>query len=317
MTPTLVVGGGGLIGSAVVTALGTGPGMARPSTVVAPSGLPWTDPGALRARFRAEIESFATQVASSAEGRWRVVWAAGRAVVASSSSEADAETEAFRAFLGSIEESLDASAGRLLLVSSAGAMYAGSTGPPFDEASNPVPISAYGRSKQAQEWALGDFVSRTGATGIAARVANAYGARQDITKRQGLVSQLCVAIRTRRPVKIFVPLDTRRHLMWSADVGRAIANLLDTARIPDGKSEPRVVVSGRALTISETIGAIRRVVGTTPPHLLSRTKEAGVHPVDLRLRTNHEAEVGIDSPTPLEIGVERTWRASLREPRRR
>jgi UDP-glucose 4-epimerase len=231
--------------------------------------------------------------------------------VATSEGDADAEVEAFRGFLGAVDDHLDPEVGRLLLVSSAGALYAGSHGPPFDEETDIAPISPYGMSKKAQEDLLVEFVTRTGATGITARVANVYGERQDLTKQQGLISLLCHAILSRRPVRIFVPLDTRRHLVWADDAGRAIVNLLDSVPLESGHLATRVVVAGRALTVGEMIARVRRVVGVTPPHLVTQTTEARLHPVDLRLRTRHVNELGLLAPTPLEVGIARTWRAAL------
>ncbi len=309
--PTLVLGAGGLIGSSVCAALHSAPSGGHPLSCHTPQRLPWSRPEELAERLGTELADFARLVPVSGGSRWRAVWAAGRATVATSQGDADAEVEAFRGFLDAVDAHLDPKTGRLLLVSSAGALYAGSQSPPFDEETGIAPISPYGISKQAQEDLLVGFVARTGATGIAARVANVYGARQDLTKQQGLISLLCDATLSRRPVRIFVPLDTRRHFVWADDAGRAIVNLLDAVPLDSGDVASRVVVAGRALTVGEIIARVKRVVGVTPPHLVAQTKEARMHPVDLRLRTQHPDELGLLAPTPLEVGIARTWRAAL------
>jgi UDP-glucose 4-epimerase len=319
---TLLFGAGGLVGGAVAARLA---GVAPPSerTGCTPAVVRWARPEQAHADISGAVAAFAQRLRrrEASDRGWQVVWAAGVAVVASSEQAAASETTAFERCLEAVETQLLAGelagGGRLLLVSSAGGVYAGSRGAPFDERTVPVPLAAYGRQKLAQEALLAQQAGRSGLRGIVARLPNVYGDRQDLAKRQGLVSALCRAVLTREPLRIFVPLDTRRHLLWADDAGTAIRNLLGRT-ITDGPDVAvRVVVGDRAVSVAEIIAAVRRVTGRPPPILVTLGREARFHGRDLRLRTGFAGELGLESPLPLEQGVQRIWSRMLAGPRQR
>jgi UDP-glucose 4-epimerase len=295
--PTLVIGAGGLLGSAIVRRL-TAPIAAR--------GIAWTDPD----RAAIGLESAVQDLARSADGGATVIWVAGRAVIASSADEIDAETRTFARFLDVVERHLGMDGTRFLLASSAGALYAASTGAPFDEGTDPAPLSDYGRGKLEQERLLTEWAVRTGGRAIAARLATVYGTGQDPTKAQGLVTALCRSVMTRAPVRVFVPLDTRRHLVWEEDAARAIIAHAHGTGVPSGDMAVRVVATPSSVTIGETIATVARVTRSRPSVLQAAGREAARHGVDLRLRSAHP--LAEPMATPLVVGVARVWRALLR-----
>ena len=216
---TTIIGGGGLIGSALVARLRADGRPAAPAT-----GIPWGDRAAvaaafddLAARLRAENDARADRAP------WRIVWVAGRAVIPSPDGAHRAEVDAFDDLLGVLGRRLGGRDGEVLLVSSAGGVYAGSEAPPFDERTTPVARSAYGRGKLDQELLLAEAAVRHGWQARVARVANVYGAGQDPLKPQGLVTRLCRAVVLDEPVRLYVPAATARHYLHVDDV----AALLD------------------------------------------------------------------------------------------
>ena len=62
------------------------------------------------------------------------------------------------------------------------------------------------------------------------RIANLYGPGQNLDKPQGLVSQLCAAHLERRPVSIWVSLDTLRDYLYAPDCAQMVLDCLDRAR---------------------------------------------------------------------------------------
>ena len=59
---------------------------------------------------------------------------------------------------------------------------------------------------------------------VLGRLANVYGPGQTLGKPQGLLSQLCLADATGRPLPVFVSMDTIRDYLYAGDAaadGRA------------------------------------------------------------------------------------------------
>lgn len=305
MTPTLVVGAGGLIGGAVTAALGP---TARPAAVR------WTSP-----ERDDDLRSAVAALAADPEVRrsgWRIAWCAGRSVVGSEDAPAAAETAAFARLLGAVADLLPGGPrGRIVLTSSAGGLHAGGE-PPFDEASVPAPRTAYGAQKLEQERLLAASAAGLGHDAVTVRLGPVYGPGQDPSKPQGLVSALSRAVVTRRPVRIYVPVETRRPYLWVGDAGRILAGLLGAPADAGGALRVRTVPAGPEVSIRQLVGTVGRIARRTPPVLLAPGPEAAAHARDLRLATRHPAETVLPDPTPLTVGVGRLWRAMLSEPTR-
>ena len=82
--------------------------------------------------------------------------------------------------------------GGLFVASSAGGVYAGSSDPPFTERSVPRPISPYGRQSWNTSVSATLWGEAHGIPVLIGRIANLYGPGQDMSKAQGLVSQLAL-----------------------------------------------------------------------------------------------------------------------------
>ena len=95
-------------------------------------------------------------------------------------------------------------------------------GAPFTEHTTPAPISAYGRAKLRSEEIATEFAVRTGSALLVGRLSNLYGPGQDITKPQGLISQLCRAQLTRQPLSVYVSLDTMRDYLFVDDAAAMV-----------------------------------------------------------------------------------------------
>ena len=152
-----------------------------------------------------------------------VFWCAGAGVVGTSQEALDAELSVLRGFL----EGWHPRDSAFFFASSAGGVYAGSAGPPFTEETTPVPLAPYGHAKISAEQLTREFSARTGVPVLAARISNLYGPGQDISKPQGLVSQLCRAQLTRQPLSVYVSLDTMRDYLYVDDAARMSVAALD------------------------------------------------------------------------------------------
>lgn len=267
-------------------------------------GLPWNDRSELSRRFRRIIGELDERRLPQA-----IVWTAGRSVIASPEADCRQETDAFRLFLDTLSTSSDPRRYFVVLASSIGGLYAGSpTGTFIDEGTVPRPTSAYGREKLHQEDMLRELCVRTGARSVLARIATAYGPDQDPTKAQGIISGLIAALRSGRPLRIFVPLDTSRSYLWVDDIGRTLELIATEGDIEAGETHTRLLAGDRMVSIIELLEIFRRVIGRRPPVLISRGPARALHATHLSVRPRAMPPIRL---TPLEVGLARCWRAAV------
>lgn len=295
---TVVVGGGGLIGSALAARLRAGGGRAD----VVP-GLPWGDRGAVAEAFDAVAAGIRARLDAEGPGAsWRLVWAAGRAVIPSPDADQRAEVAALDDLLAALGRRLGGRAGDVLLVSSAGGVLAGSSDPPFDERTPPAPRSAYGRGKLDQELLVGEAAVRFGWQARVARVANVYGAGQDPSKPQGLVTRLCLAAVDGAPVRLYVPPTTARHYLHVSDAAVLLHRLLELPPTGPGLPILRLVTAGGPVTVAELVRTVETVSGTPVPVEWTGSEDARFHGASVAL-TSRYPDMALPDPVPLEEGV--------------
>ncbi|MBT9255796.1 NAD-dependent epimerase/dehydratase family protein [Phycicoccus sp. MAQZ13P-2] len=290
-----VVGSGGLVGRHLVAALRAG------GHEVTTSRVPWADEHRSVDVLRRDLDLFAER----RDGRpWLVAWCAGAGVVATGADALAAEQRVFERFCALLPEDPDG-AGVVVLASSAGGLYAGSGAPPFTEDTAPAPLVAYGRTKLAMEEALAAAVARTGSRAVAARLANVYGPGQTLGKPQGLLSQLCLSDATTRPLPVFVSLDTIRDYVYVADVARMLLRCAELVRDePAGRLVPKVVASGRPVTVGHLVSEARRVFHRPLRTAMAPGGRGQV--LDLRLGSVRWPEVDALASTPLAAGLAAT-----------
>jgi UDP-glucose 4-epimerase len=144
---------------------------------------------------------------------------------------------------------------------------------------------------------------------IIGRIANVYGPTQKPDKPQGLITQLCRAAAIRKPLNIYVPLETVRDYIYVDDVAEVIdglvAHTLEAGTPPGFTVE--IIASGEAATISTVIRQVENVTHRHLPLGFADAPAAGRHARDLRLiRTPRVADL-LPRPTPLPVGIRRTY----------
>jgi UDP-glucose 4-epimerase len=293
-----VVGAGGLVGRHVLAELAVG------DHEVLTTSVPWADEEASVRALTAGVEQFATARAGRS---WVLAWCAGAGVVATGEEALAAEVRVFERVTAALTASvLPGEDGVVFLASSAGGLYAGSTPAPFDERTAPRPLVAYGRAKLAMEAAVSELASATGVRAVLGRLANVYGPGQTLGKPQGLLSQLCLADATGRPLPVFVSMDTIRDYLYAGDAARMIVRSVALARDePAGTVVAKVLASGRPVTVGYLVSEARRVF-----HRPLRTIPVGGastgQVLDLRLESRVWPEVDALAATPLAAGLSRT-----------
>jgi UDP-glucose 4-epimerase len=165
----------------------------------------------------------------------------------------------------------------LLLCSSAGGVYGNSVDLPVTEDSPCSPISEYGHNKLRQEAQLLRWVDETpGVSCLVARISNLYGPGQALTRSQGLIGRLSQNLVYRRPLNIYVPLDTLRDYLYVEDAARYILRCINRLRQSDARtSQVKIFAAERSISIAGIIGILSRVAKRPPrivcrPHAMNR-----------------------------------------------
>jgi UDP-glucose 4-epimerase len=296
---TLVVGAGGLLGRHVSARL------ERAGSPVTAAVVPWGDRAGAPAALRSAVDTLRHR----ADARpWNIAWCAGAGVVATAPevlAEEQSVFEALMAHLGRVVGPDDD--GALFLASSAGGVYAGSEHPPFTESTQPRPLAPYGRVKLAMEDAARSFADLTGTPVLVGRISNLYGPGQDLTKPQGLVSQLCRAHTTREPVSIYVSLDTRRDYLFVGDCADMVVDGLAGLREHAGTGVvTKILSSGRSTTIATLIGESTRLFRRRPRVVVRSPSVTGAQVRDLRVESLVWRELDRHARTPLPVGMSLT-----------
>lgn len=299
-----VIGAGGLVGGAVAAAV---PG------AHASRSLPWGDPAALTDAFCDEARSFALPAAEA--GGWLVYWAAGVGFVGTAGDVLDQEAASLSAFLKAITAQRPPGPGCLVLISSAGAVYAGCRSGPFTESTPPMAMSGYGESKLLQEELAAAAGNALGVPVLVTRIANVYGQRQDVRKQQGLISHLCRSAVTGQPLNLYVPLDTMRHYVFATDVGIALYAAGLRAWQQQGTTPTvKIISGGPSTTVGQVVNVVRRVARHPLRVSYGADPSGALQPPDLRLRsevwTDLDGEVG---RTDLVAGVKHVYDAMFRD----
>lgn len=307
--------GRGLLGRHIETALErTGEDTWRPAEPI-----PWTSPFA-RVAIGDKVERFFTRVMRSGS-QWRILWCAGRGVIATPADELAADTAIFGAFLAACASACSSLPDRIrpglvMLASSAGALYwKSSAPPPYDEWSPVGPDSAYGWEKLAQERLLADVRETLGIDALIARFSNLYGPGQDVSKPQGLVSHVGWATLRREPVSIYVPLDTIRDYLLASDAGRMVVTALRERAVERHSGQPvavttKIFASEIGTSVASVLGTWRQTMRRPVRVAFGRRQTEAHQPRVLSFRSRVWPQVrGL--PTTLPIGIELVHRDQL------
>ena len=283
----------------------------------------WTDERVAAAQLIDGAHTF-LRLASTERRPWRILWCAGAGVVATGADALAGETRLNVAFLVGLGDALDLGVARDLpgayfLASSAGGVYGGSASPPpYDENSPVGAISPYGREKLAQESAADDFARASDVPTLIGRISNLYGPGQDVSKPQGLISQIGRAALRRRAVSIYVSLDTIRDYLFVADAAVLITRAIERLEIEAAvgpRRQPgavvKVIASEMDSTVASVLAAWRQVLPRAPGVALAANPAAHLQPRCLSFRSVVWPDLRIE-PVPLPTGVHAVLQDQLR-----
>jgi UDP-glucose 4-epimerase len=193
--------------------------------------------------------------------------------------------------------------GRVVFVSTGGAIYGEGAGQqlPLDESTAIAPMSAYGQSKYAAEGYLALYERLYGISGIALRLGNVYGPRQDPLGEAGVIAIFCGKLRAgERPLIFGDGTQTRDYLYVGDVVAAALAAAESTVTGPVNLGTGR---EASVLELAETLGRLGDSESFEPEFAPARAGEVQRIALDA---SRAERELGWRPTTSLEDGLRQT-----------
>ena len=292
-----VIGSHGLLGSAVMDELVKSGDLWQPSSRIAWAESSDSDAiGRLKESINLAVEEFTRITVGK---RWTIFWCAGIGVVNSPNELLELETLAVKFLLSSLERYglKTYSHGKIFFSSSAGGVYAGSSNPPFSEATHVVPISNYGKQKSAIEQLLINFGQANNVKIVIGRIANLYGVKQNRHKQQGLVTSLVQSSLLNTTINLYVPLATVRNYIFAQDAACQIVSHVMEMNEP---TRLAVICSRDNRSLSSILQTTEVVMKKRLRYFQTLREETVLQPIDLRLFTQSPPRY---SEVPLVVGI--------------
>ena len=297
MTRIWVIGANGLLGQSVSEALSP---IERWDAL---ERIHWNDERQAVDQLRSTIKRFFNEVGS---GSWNIFWCAGRGTVSGDTAEMERERGYLKVLLQVINRQSPSIQERGIFVfsSSAGAVYGGGSGGPYSELSPVNPFGPYGEHKVKCEELIQQFRSTSPCRIAICRISNLYGPNQNLSKGQGLISALTLAMLKHRPAPIYVPLDTVRNFIYANDAARIMVQLSKEigAREP-GAFIVKNVCAPHDLSIAMIVHEFTRVFGRRPPMVGRSPKVQAFSPRSLGVRSVVEQQIDEAPSTNLAVGI--------------
>jgi UDP-glucose 4-epimerase len=149
--------------------------------------------------------------------------------------------------------------GRLIFSSSGGTVYGKAGSDPIREDCRLAPITAYGAGKATAEIYMGIYRAQYGIDCRIARIANPYGARQEIRRGQGALTTFTHQALTDEEIVIWGDGTVTRDYVHVTDVTRALVNI---AVLPSMDEQPILNIgSGQGVSLNDIVDALQRRLG--------------------------------------------------------
>ena len=211
-----------------------------------------------------------------------------------------------RTNVGAMIDLLDAlqrrGSGRIIFCSSGGTVYGRLNQTPVPETHPIAPINAYGAGKAAAEIYLSLYRAMHGLDCRIARVANPYGAGQNLSHGQGAVTTFIHRALTRQPITIWGDGEVVRDFIFIQDVAQFLV-LLSAA--PRNAEFIFNVGSGTGISLNSIVEILQTRLGVA----LEVTRSA-VRPIDIPVSIlsieRAERIIGWSPKVPFVEGVSRT-----------
>ncbi|KRB36261.1 NAD-dependent epimerase/dehydratase family protein [Microbacterium sp. Root180] len=270
--------------------------------------VPWDDPDRTVDAFRHALTKFA-----DTRSLLEIYWCAGRGVTSTPRDVLAVEASVFERIVGVVLAAPSETRSRLtvFLASSVGGAYAGSPVPPFTESTPVASLSAYGDTKLRMEATLRRATTDGQWRSLVGRITNIYGAGQDLSKPQGLISALVKGHLSGQPTSVYVPLDTLRDYIYEDDCAAVVdAGVRRAAAEPPGTTITKLIGAMRAVSVGALLSELTRLRRHRGPIVLGGGDARG-QALDLRIRSEVWTDLDGLARTTLPEGLSRVYQAQL------
>jgi UDP-glucose 4-epimerase len=206
---------------------------------------------------------------------------------------------------------LEAGCRRLVFASSGGTVY-GEPDPadlPIDERYPPRVTNPYGVSKRAAEDYLASFAALDGLEPVSLRLGNVYGPRQDPHGEAGVVAIFCNRLLTDEPVTVFGDGLQTRDYVFVDDVVEAF---VAAGARPGLGGERLNIGTGVASSVLDLYAALRAVTGFGPEPSFAPPRPGELQAIALDCG-EAERKLGWRPRFDLAAGLERSWAWAFQE----
>jgi UDP-glucose 4-epimerase len=206
---------------------------------------------------------------------------------------------------------LDAGCKRLVFASSGGTVYGEPDAAelPIDERYPPRVTNPYGVAKRSAEDYLASFAALDGLEPVSLRLANVYGPRQDPHGEAGVVAIFCNRLLEDQPVTVFGDGLQTRDYVFVDDVVEAF---VAAGSRPGLGGERLNIGTGVASSVLDLYAALRAVTGFGPEPTFAAPRPGELQAIAL---DSAEAgrKLGWRPRYDLAAGLERTWAWAFQE----
>ncbi|HEX8862678.1 MAG TPA: NAD-dependent epimerase/dehydratase family protein [Actinomycetes bacterium] len=206
---------------------------------------------------------------------------------------------------------LEAGCRRLVFASSGGTVY-GEPDPadlPIDERYPPRVTNPYGVSKRAAEDYLASLAALDGLEPVSLRLGNVYGPRQDPHGEAGVVAIFCSRLLSDEPVTVFGDGLQTRDYVFVDDVVEAF---VAAGSRPGLGGERLNIGTGVASSVLDLYAALRAVTGFGPEPSFAPPRPGELQAIALDCG-EAERKLGWRPRFDLAAGLERTWAWAFQE----
>ena len=295
---TLVIGGGGLIGSSLRKAFFREFGHHKHSPAI-----PWENIEDAVLVLRRTVNDFLSECGKEA---WIIAWCAGRGGFSSTTTELASEHIYLNCVIDELIESKNNN-GVFFFASSAGAIYTESGSQVFTEKSPTSVSNDYGIHKLEQENVVNQFAQRTKTKCVIGRLVSIYGPNQNLEKPQGLISRLCLNSKMNISTDIYVSLGTTRNYLFADDAANMIQQYISYVSNSVVENEiystVKIFCSHESVSISTVCKALSNV--TKKKTLIKAHLSAGLpkYPEHFNIASTTIPDLGQFCQTTLVSGI--------------
>ena len=295
---TLVIGGGGLIGSSLRKAFSREFGHHQQSPTI-----PWENIEVAVSVLKRSVKDFLFECGKEA---WVIAWCAGRGGFSSTSADLASEHIYLNCVLDELTESRNNN-GVFFFASSAGAIYTESGSQVFTEKSPTSVSNDYGRHKLEQEKVVTQFAQNTKTKCVIGRLVSIYGPNQNLQKPQGLISRLCLNSKMNVSTDIYVSLGTTRNYLFADDAAKMIQHYISFVSNSvveyERYSTVKIFCSHESVSISTVCKALGNV--TKKKTLIRAHLSSGLpkYPEHFKIASTTSPDLGKFCQTTLVSGI--------------